>query len=38
MIHDLIGSEELRGGLRSNSADLFDLNGAQRIVDEILKY
>jgi spore coat polysaccharide biosynthesis predicted glycosyltransferase SpsG len=37
MIHDLISSEELRGSLRSNSADLIDLNGAQRIVDEILK-
>jgi spore coat polysaccharide biosynthesis predicted glycosyltransferase SpsG len=37
MIHELINSEVLRSALRENSAELIDLNGAQRIVDEILK-
>ena len=37
MINELIDSEVLRGALRANSAGLIDLNGAKRIVDEILK-
>jgi len=37
MIHKLINSEELRSTLKANSDDLIDLDGAKRIVDEILK-
>ena len=37
MIQDLLESETLRASLKSNSDNLIDLNGAKRIVDEILK-
>jgi spore coat polysaccharide biosynthesis predicted glycosyltransferase SpsG len=37
LIQELISSETLRTKLRGNSADLIDLDGAKRIVDEILK-
>lgn len=35
-INELVESEVLRGTLKANSANLIDLNGAKRIVDEIL--
>ena len=37
LIHELISSKTLRATLKDNSSNLIDLNGAQRIVDEILK-
>ena len=37
LIQELVSSETLRATLKANSADLIDLNGAKRIVDEILK-
>jgi spore coat polysaccharide biosynthesis predicted glycosyltransferase SpsG len=37
LIEELVISETLREKFRTNSADLIDLNGASRIVDEILK-
>ena len=37
MIEGLINSETLRTNLKANSANLIDLDGAKRIVDEILK-
>ena len=37
LIQELFSSETLRTKLRGNSADLIDLDGAKRIVDEILK-
>ena len=37
LIQELFSSETLRTKLRGNSADLIDLGGAKRIVDEILK-
>lgn len=37
MIQELVHSESLRLRLRNTSAGLIDLNGAKRIVDEILK-
>jgi len=37
MVRKLINSEELRSTLQENSAKLIDLDGAKRIVDEILK-
>ena len=37
MIEGLINSETLRTNLKANSVNLIDLNGAKRIVDEILK-
>ena len=36
-IHDLVYSELLRTRLKANSANLIDLDGSKRIVDEILK-
>lgn len=36
-IQELLSSETLRSTLKANSANLIDLNGAKRIVDEILK-
>lgn len=37
LLQELISSESLRAKLRNNSADLIDLDGAKRIVDEILR-
>ena len=37
LIQELVTSKSLRAKFRSNSADLIDLNGAKRIIDEILK-
>jgi spore coat polysaccharide biosynthesis predicted glycosyltransferase SpsG len=37
LIHELFSSESLRTALKANSANLIDLNGTKRIVDEILK-
>ena len=37
LIQELVSSENLRATLKANSADLIDLNGAKRIIDEILK-
>jgi len=37
LIEGLITSETLRTNLKANSVNLIDLNGAKRIVDEILK-
>ena len=37
LIEGLINSETLRTNLKANSVNLIDLNGAKRIVDEILK-
>lgn len=37
LIQELVTSKFLREEFRTNSADLIDLNGAKRIVDEILK-
>jgi spore coat polysaccharide biosynthesis predicted glycosyltransferase SpsG len=37
LIQELVSSKTLRGNLKANSAGLIDLNGAKRIVDEILK-
>jgi spore coat polysaccharide biosynthesis predicted glycosyltransferase SpsG len=37
LIQELVNSESLRAKFRNNSAKLIDLNGAKRIVDEILK-
>jgi spore coat polysaccharide biosynthesis predicted glycosyltransferase SpsG len=37
LIKDLVSSETQRARLKANSAGLIDLNGAKRIVDEILK-
>jgi len=37
LIKELVTSKSLRAKFRSNSADLIDLNGAKRIIDEILK-
>jgi spore coat polysaccharide biosynthesis predicted glycosyltransferase SpsG len=37
LIHELISSKTLRTTLKDNSSNLIDLNGAKRIVDEILK-
>ena len=37
LIEGLIDSETLRTNLKANSVNLIDLNGAKRIVDEILK-
>lgn len=37
LVHALVSSESLRARLKANSVDLIDLNGAKRIVDEILK-
>ena len=37
LIQELLTSETFRATLKANSANLIDLNGAKRIVDEILK-
>ena len=37
LIQELLSSETFRVTLKANSANLIDLNGAKRIVDEILK-
>jgi len=37
LIQELFSSETFRATLKANSANLIDLNGAKRIVDEILK-
>jgi spore coat polysaccharide biosynthesis predicted glycosyltransferase SpsG len=37
LIRELFSSDALRATLKANSANLIDLNGAKRIVDEILK-
>jgi|688.fasta_scaffold416931_2 spore coat polysaccharide biosynthesis predicted glycosyltransferase SpsG len=37
LIQELLSSEIFRATLKANSANLIDLNGAKRIVDEILK-
>ena len=37
LIQELVTSKSLRAKFRSNSAGLIDLNGAKRIIDEILK-
>jgi spore coat polysaccharide biosynthesis predicted glycosyltransferase SpsG len=37
LIRELLSSDTLRATLKANSANLIDLNGTKRIVDEILK-
>jgi spore coat polysaccharide biosynthesis predicted glycosyltransferase SpsG len=37
LIQELVGSKTLRSTLKANSSSLIDLNGAKRIIDEILK-